>query len=316
VSLDVSFPTFNELGGETWRIRRFADEADKRWSAFNPSIAYSPVDGYVVLFRSSNYFFHPDHAFPVPTVGSRVLNNFWMGKLDENFQIVDVSMKMIDFSNCGITFKRGAEDGRLFWRDGSWWFTAGIKEDAAPLPRIALFKLDEKLAATLVKIFNDGELYDVEKNWMPPYQKNPNFDFVYSGTEVYVEGVGPTSVRTSNDEVENVRGGSCLWEMGDGSYLAIIHKSNDYFTTGYDPRKFGVVKTKRRYYTHCFAKYDSRGVLTQMSDEFVFEKPQIEFAAGLVVDGDSVYVSYGYKDVASYLGRIEVTKVLEMLHAC
>jgi len=311
-----SVKTFAEFGGETWRIRRFADEADKRWSAFNPCVAYSPKDGYVVLFRSSNYFFHPEHSYPVATVGSRVLNNFWIGTLDEDLKIIESSMKMIDFSEAGIKFKRGAEDGRLFWRDGSWWFTAGIKEDAAPLPRIALFKLDEKFAATLVKIFDDGTLYEVEKNWMPTYKKNPNFDFVYSETQTYVDGVGPVDVRESTPEIEGLRGGSCLWELEDGSYLSIIHKAHDHFKTAYDPRKFGVVKTKFRTYTHCFVRYNKKGVLTQLSDEFVFEKQQIEFAAGLIIKGKDVIVSYGYKDVAAYLGKIELKKVMEMLHDC
>ena len=308
--------TFAEFGGTTWRIRRFATEADKRWSAFNPCVAYSPKDGYVVMFRSSNYFFHPEHGYPVATVGSKVLNNFWIGNLDEKFEIVDVSMKMVDFSEAGIKFKRGAEDGRLFWRDDSWWFTAGIKEDAAPLPRIALFKLDENLKATLVKIFEDGNLYDVEKNWMPSYKKNPKFDFVYSETQTYVEGVGPVDVRKSTPKIEGLRGGSCLWELEDGSYLAIIHKAHDHFKTAYDPRKFGVVKTKIRTYTHCFVRYSSDGVLIQISDEFVFEKQQIEFAAGLIMSQGDVIVSYGYKDVAAYLGKIELKKVLEMLHDC
>ena len=304
---------FSDLGGETWRIRRFADEEDKRWSAFNPSIAYSPIEGYAVLFRSSNYFFHPEQHFPVSTVGAKVLNRFWIGKLDKDFQIIDSSMKMIDFSDCGMTFKRGAEDGRLFWRDGGWWFSAGIKEGVAPLPRIALFKLDQDFKATLVKIFNDGELYDVEKNWMAPYNKNPNFDFIYSGFQVYVDGVGPTSVRPFSSELDDIRGGSCLWELEDGSYIAIIHKSHNYFITAYDPRKFGVVKSRHRYYTHRFVRYDSRGMLVQMSEDFVFEKPQIEFAAGLVVCGEDVLVSYGYKDVAAYLGKIKLKAVLESL---
>lgn len=312
----MSIKTFADFGGSTWRIRRFADESDKRWSAFNPCIAYSPRDGYVVLFRSSNYFFNPETNYPVATVGGRVLNRFWLGKLDENFELVDVSMKEVDFSEAGIKFRRGAEDGRLFWRDDSWWFTAGIKEIAAPLPRIALFKLDENLKATLVKIYNDGELYDVEKNWMPTYKKNPKFDFVYSETQTYVDGVGPVDVRKASDEIVGLRGGSCLWELEDGTYLAIIHKAHDHFTTGYDPRKFGVVETRFRTYTHCFVRYGSNGVLVGLSDEFVFEKQQIEFAAGLVVSGKDVIVSYGYKDVASYLGKIELTKVMEMLNAC
>jgi predicted GH43/DUF377 family glycosyl hydrolase len=71
-----------------------------------------------------------------------------------------------------------------------------------------------------------------------------------------------------------------------------------------------------RIYTHCFAKYDDKGMLTHLSPEFIFEHYGIEFGAGLVLSGDDVIVSYGYKDVAAYLGKIKLSKVMEMLHEC
>jgi hypothetical protein len=36
----------------------------------------------------------------------------------------------------------------------------------------------------------------------------------------------------------------------------------------------------------------------------------------LVVSGDDVIVSYGYKDVAAYLGKIKISKVMELLNEC
>ena len=58
--------------------------------------------------------------------------------------------------------------------------------------------------------------------------------------------------------------------------------------------------------------YDNSGALTKISDKFKFEGARIEFAAGLVLSGDDVIISYGYKDVASYLAKIPLNKVLEM----
>lgn len=314
--MKTSFPTFESLGGSTWKIRRFADPEETRWSAFNPCIAYSPKHGNVVMFRSSNYFLDPEYGTAVATVGSRVQSNIWIGSLDENLEIIESTMRKVDFSECGMTFKRGAEDGRLFWREDSWWFVAGLKEDGIYYPRIGLFKLDENYKATLVEVMNDGWLYWVEKNWMPPYEVNQNFDYIYSPTGVYKSGIGPVELRDMTYKTKGVRGGSCLWDLGDGTYLALVHKAYMEVTEEYNPRTFGRSPKRIRTYTHCFARYSNEGRLIALTDEFTFHAKTIEFGAGLIIDGDDVIVSYGYRDVSSYLGKISLSKVMEMLDEC
>lgn len=303
--------TFAELGGNVWRIRRFADENDKRWSAFNPSIAYSPSKGYWVLVRSSNYFIDQEYGNAVATIGSRVQSRMWLGKLSEDFQIDEQSWREIDFSEAGIGFKRGAEDGRLFWRDGSWWFTAGLKEDEIYYPRIGLFRLDENFKAYLVEIHDSGWMRDVEKNWMPPYEVNESFDYVYSATEVYKDG--PITKRGLVDKIRGVRGGSCLWKLEGQGYLALVHFAHKAVVERYNPRLFGTEYAKTRKYTHAFAMYADDGTLVGLSKQFVFENFKIEFAAGLVVSGKDIIVSYGKQDVAAYLGRISLDDVLKLI---
>ena len=306
-----SYKSFKALGGETWRILRFADESDKTWSAFNPSISYSPVQGYVVMFRSSNYFFDPVARYPVLANGNRVKSRIWIANLDEDFQLVDGSLSEIAFTNCGMSFKRGAEDGRLFWRDDAWHFTAGLKEESVPLPRIGLFKIDEDLNAKLVEVMDSEGLMDVEKNWMATYEPNSSFDYIYSATHIYKNGL--KKVREASDETKGIRGGSPLWMLDDKSYLTIVHRSHDFIDYGYNARKFSYGPLPRREYAHMFARYSKNGVLTGLSDEFIFEHAGVEFAAGLVVSGSDVIVSYGYKDVASYLGKISLSTVMEMI---
>jgi hypothetical protein len=303
--------TFAELGGQVWRIRRFADEKDTRWSAFNPSIAYSPITGYWVLVRSSNYFIDPEYGNAVATISVRVQSRMWLGKLSEDLQIEEQNWREIDFSQAGIEFKRGAEDGRLFWRDSSWWFTAGLKEDGIYYPRIGLFRLDENFKAYLVEVYDSGWMRDVEKNWMPAYERNENFDYVYSATEVYKDGA--IERRELNDVIGGVRGGSCLWKLEDYGYIAIVHFAHKAVVERYNPRLFGTEYAKTRRYTHAFARYSEDGTLIGLSRQFVFENFKIEFAAGLVVKGDDVIVSYGKQDVASYLGKIKLDKVLKLI---
>lgn len=308
-------PLFTDLGGEIWRIRRFADPGDTRFSAFNPSVAYSPAEGYVVLMRSSNYFFDPKTGDTVGTFGTRVNNRMWMANLDKNWQIREETVRQIDFSDCG-KFLRGPEDGRLYWRDGSWEILSVMKEPSITndIPRLGTFRLDG-IKAKLIKIHDEGELQDVEKNWMPTYEKNPLFDYVYSSTDVYVTGVGKKRLREPTISAgDNIRGGSCLWDLGDYGYIAIVHEVDPYKQMVYSARSFAYrIKLFRRYY-HRFARYDKTGKLVGLSDRFRFNGVRIEFAAGLVVSENDVIVSYGYKDVASYLGKIPLKTVKELIN--
>lgn len=307
----MQLKSFAELGGSVHRIRRFADLSDKKWSAFNPSIAYSSKCGYWVLVRSSNYFLDEEYGHAVATVGSRVQSRMWIGKLSDNLEIDESTWREVDFSSAGLQLKRGAEDGRLFWRDNSWFIVAGLKEDGIHYPRIGLFRLDDNFSAHLIEVYDCGWMRDVEKNWMPPYEQTHEFHFIYSATAVYKDG--PVEVRELTYDIKGARGGSCLWKLDDGSYLAIVHFAHKAVVERYNPRLFGTEYARTRKYSHAFARYSSNGVLTHLSPHFVFENFKIEFAAGLVVKEDDVIVSYGKQDVASYLGKISLDKVLDLL---
>ena len=302
--------TIQDLGGETWRILRFASETDKRWSAFNPSIAYSPVEGFVVLFRSSNYFFDPETSSTTITVGSRVQSRMWLGTLTDDWKIDPSSMREVDFSEAGIVFKRGAEDGRLYWVNGSWEITAGLHEPGVDLPRIGRFRLNG-LKAKLIEIYQDGELFDVEKNWMAPAEPNESFDFIYTSVQVYKAGIGPLRLRDTVDALRDVRGGSQLQKLGDGRYLAIVHEADIKKTRVNIPRMFVTKDVSIRTYVHRFATYDQHGKLLGLGPRFKLSDARIEFAAGMIIESNNVIVSYGYKDVASYLGRIKLQTVLD-----
>lgn len=305
-------PNIQSLGGKTWRILRFADISDKRWSAFNPSIAYSPTEGYTVLFRSSNYFFDPETTSTTVTVGARVQSRMWLGSLDENWQIIESSLREIDFSDCGILLKRGPEDGRLYWVDGAWEITAGLHEPSVELPRIGRFRVDG-VKARLLELYQDGSLYDVEKNWMAPIVKSDNFDYIYNPVSIYKTGIGPIPVRPFSEDIRHVRGGSQLVPILDGQYLAIIHEADVKKVKVSIPRMFTVKDVSVRTYVHRFAVYSSEGALVGLGPRFKLGDARIEFAAGLVISGDDVIVSYGYKDVAAYLGTIKLQVVLDQI---
>jgi predicted GH43/DUF377 family glycosyl hydrolase len=308
----MKFPLFTELGGETWRILRFPDENDKRWSAFNPCIAYSPVEGYTILFRSSNYFFDPSTGDAIATIGTKVRSRMWLANLTKDWQIAEGTLREIDFSNSGVNFLRGAEDGRLFWRAGSWEFTASMKEPAIPFPRIGKFRLDG-LKARLVELYDTPDLQKLEKNWMAPQNEDAEFDYVYGPTSVYEVGTGVVEKRKMVDAIKDVRGGAPLCDLGEWGYLTVIHEADTKEVEIYSARSFGTRKTIVRKYYHRFARYDRSGTLIGLSDRFKFDGVRIEFAAGLVVDGTDVIISYGYKDVVAKLAKIKLAKVKKMI---
>ena len=270
------------------------------------------------MFRSSNYFLDPKMGNAVPTIDSRIRNRLWIANLSDDFQVIESTMREIKFPDPKIEFKRGVEDARLYWRDGGWEFSAGLIEQISEMkPRLAIFRINTfKLdgdTGTLLTLLNDGELQKMEKNWMPTYEVNPNFDFIYGSNAIYRHGVGPVEVRGLTSEIEGIRGGSPLWLLDSGGYLAVVHICKTSAVTRYNPRLFGVETVKVRSYFHHFVRYNSKGVLTGITDEFIFDEGGIEYAAGLVIHKDDVIVSYGKKDVASYLGKIKLAKVLEMI---
>jgi hypothetical protein len=120
-------------------------------------------------------------------------------------------------------------------------------------------------------------------------------------------------VREVDPKSRKVRGGSNLWSLSDGSYLAVVHNTHFEQIEYFDPTRFGMCTSRLRNYEHMFAKYDSFGKLVALSPGFQFIGYGVEFAIGLVVKGSDVIVSFGRNDIASYLAKISLEKVLEML---
>jgi hypothetical protein len=118
---------------------------------------------------------------------------------------------------------------------------------------------------------------------------------------------------TPSDTARHVRGGSQLSKLKDGNYLAIVHEADVKKTKMYIPRMFVSKDISIRTYVHRFALYNDHGKLIGLSPRFKLSDARIEFAAGLVIVDNNVVVSYGYKDVAAYLGKINLNVVLESI---
>lgn len=309
----VDYPLFSELGGSTRQIRRLPDPGDKNWSAFNPSIAWSPA-GYAATIRSSNYVIMPPTDEIYVVTAGPIRNRVWFCELTDSLDIDKSTLRQIDFNpgEYNIVFKRGVEDAKLFWR-GAWWFTGTILEREVPVARVGLFELQGNTA--ILRELLDYDWLNpkrVEKNWMVSYERNPHFDYIYGPTTIVRDGE-LKEVREMSDALIGIRGSGHLWGLGNGSYLAIVHKMYPKPIEVWDLRTFSYRKSDIKNYTHLFARYDSEGVLTGLSQEFQFDASGIEFAAGILVDGGDVHVSYGSKDVSSHIATIKLKTVIKML---
>lgn len=306
----ICIKTFSELGGKTRKVLQFPIEGSKTWSGFNPSIGISPDGKIAMTIRSSNYVIVKPHDDSYLLTGGKVRNRLWFAELNNSLEIESLEEITVDQSKGEL--RRGVEDARLFWRDG-WEIIAVMLEQHTPRARLARYKLVEKTAWLQEKLdysFIDSKR--MEKNWMPTMYPNAKFDYVHDSLNVVTGG---TLVRVSEpkDLATGVRGGSCLWNLDDGTYLAVVHKTYVKTYDLWDSKTFSKRERIIKTYAHMFARYDENGAIIALSDEFSFVEPGIEFAAGLIVKGDDVVVSFGFRDAASCVGVISFDKVMGML---
>ena len=310
---EKDYPTVKQLNGHIIDLRRMAVPGDKQWSATNPSIGHSTRNNYAVMIRSSNYVIMPSGEYRVTTNGT-IKSKIYFSELDKDFKIKD--LREIDTSKLGVKIERGLEDPKLFWRDGSWYFTCvTMEKEHTPVARMAICKLDVKKN----KVVSMEKLPGIdpirpEKNWAVPYKVNPNFDFIYGPNAVIKDGV-LTRWMTDNEEISGIRGNTNLLDLGDETYLAVVHRMFGKETAVWMPQNFGTVNGYVRDYVHYFARYDNQGKIIALTKGFRFYKPGVEFAAGLVEHKDNFYVSYGSGDVSSHIAVIPKNVVLQSLTA-
>lgn len=303
----VVCPTITGLGGKTWPIGRYVSE-NKNWSACNPSIAYSSELGYAMTVRSSNYILHPKSGVINVLEGSGVQSHVWFCELGTN--LVPKNMRKVEFLPEDPSVERGIEDPKLFWRDGSWYFTGVMFEkEHTPEPRMVVYRYDiESNTAKFIKKWEGPDASKPEKNWMLPYEPNPNFDFIYGPSSI-VKGDMVISKFNTDKNLGGLRGNSNLWDMGDGTYLAVVHNLFSRYTKGEND-----LYTQDRAYLHRIARYDINGTMIEVGPEFVFRSLGVEFAAGLVVKDDTIVISWGERDATSYLSTLPLGEVLASLN--
>ena len=305
-------PNINQLGGRIVDLARYVDN-NPHWGATNASIGYQPNKGLVVALRSSNYVITPDGQYKV-TEGKHFMSKVYFSELDKDLKMK--KLRQIDLSGIDQELPRGLEDPKLFWRDGSWNFTCvvpGIPEPGKRAARMAIAKLDHKCTKVVdFQKFPGPDPGVPEKNWMVPYEPNPNFDWVY-GPNAIVKNHRLTSYMTDHPVTTQLRGSSNLHQLGTGDYIAVLHKKYLNQQQQVNRVTFSSETRTTMSYVHYFGRYDMKGNLLELSKPFIFFKHGVEFAAGLTMQGKDFLISFGRADVSSHIAVMPVRTVLESL---
>jgi hypothetical protein len=302
--------TFNRIGGKVVNLLRYVDKEDKTWSAFNPSICKSPDGKYAIGFRSSNYIIQQSGELRV-TTGGPIRNQVWFADIDEDFELSN--LRKIDFKDSKVEIRRGVEDPKLLWRNNRWEFTGVMCEKHTPIARHCYCSMDKKATTvTKIEIHPGASANKPEKNWATAAVKPKNFDYIYGPNAVVVKDKVVTYLGGAK-ELSGIRGNTHLLALGDGTYLAVVHRLYAKPYKMYDANRFGIVDAMEKNYHHFFIRYDEHGKVIEISSPFQFISAGIEFAAGIVEMGDDYVISFGKNDLTSHIGVISKAKVKTLL---
>lgn len=195
----------------------------------------------------------------------------------------------------------GIEDVRLFWRDDGLHGIGVI----LPITAKGVYACQSEILIDYEKgTYKQIKDYgwpkgNLEKNWMPAEKPERLFDFIYSPTEIFIDGqvVGePNGLFLHN--------GTPLIKYEDG-FLSLMHIVCS-------------IKRERTYVTLA-AKWNKAGRLTHTSQMFHFNvgwreklRETIEFASAILwskdKEGEEIIVGLGVKDELTGFCRIPISK--------
>jgi hypothetical protein len=266
-------------------------------SAFNPSISWSPVEGYRLIVRSSNYIMtYPEGQYLMTDPGGviRTINHLCV--LDSDLNICEMAPIDTTLVQGEVLYPlvRGLEDARLYWARDNRWHAYGTLREHRWDGNCEI--VEDVLVGNMAierRYLANPEPGRTQKNWAV-MGNGPWFVYTCSPPATVRTGLSSssevhTAARSLKPEVEGFRGGSQAITHEDG-YISIIHEVS--------------WETGNRQYFHRFVHYDGLGYVTRFTPEFSFKSPGIEFAAGLVWHQGDLVTTVGVHDRTAIIARI------------
>ena len=288
--------------------RELLVSAGPGWSCFNPSIGFSPEEGYRIIVRSSNYRLDQYGQYNVSDPEGVIRTRNFLGVLDSNLDLVDLQLlKPPDWGPVLFPLVRGLEDARLYWQRDHWQVYGTLRShQVSGVPTMATARIEhDQMVDPQMLLGPDPNR--CEKNWCKFGYADR---YVYTCNPPYVIQNGELSLQTRSHagplrpESGEFRGGGPLVYVDNPSCenIGITHEVD--WNTGH-----------RRYW-HRFCVFDAGGMLTAFTPPFFFvfdelldDVPMIEYAAGMVSYGDDYVVSLGFQDSRAFLATIPKTSV-------
>ena len=278
---------------------------------------------YVLYHSENNQFFqskwgplaylHPEHDQTLTTVN-------YFGEFRNGGLIV----RKVDTSKLDVKpiweFV-GLEDARVVVWDDKMWL-CGVRRDTTTngVGRMEMSKIALKNGQYVeteryrLDTPNSVDTY-CEKNWVPINDKPYHFVKWTNPVEVVKVDL-KTKLDNQHYKCEQVflgdtilnlprdiRGGSNLVNFGD-NYLMVTHEVNLFKSE---------LNNKDAYYFHRFFLLDKEFNVIKISDSFNFLTGNIEFATGLVVKDEEVYISFGFQDNSAFLLKTSVEFIDKLL---
>ena len=278
----------------------------------NPTIAAGP-DGITAVVRTVNYRLNDVGRYVTPGfVATRNL----IGRLTDDGVLHDAKELVLD---TGVELNdggrvRGLEDLRLVAVPDSPGRFRAVANHGHPdgSGRRAMYLLEivvDDGAASIVRALHLHGIRDDhnQKNWMP-VMADGELLLVYHCHPTVIVRPDPDTGRCELVQIcrppmwcGDLRGGSQLVPVEqDGiAWMALVH---------------GVLaESPRRRYFHAWVAFDRQLRLLQVSDPFVLQAAQVEFAAGLVRRGDTLLLSWGVDDASAWFGTMPLEVAMSAL---
>jgi hypothetical protein len=292
-------------------VRIDVPPAEPGWSTFNPTLIRH-AGQLLAIVRSSNYqIVNGQYQMPAAD-GGQIRTRNQLVRFTGELGVVDCrTITDPDYPRSGYVVT-GLEDCRLRHTQTGIGVSATVR-DVAPFTdgrcRIAAADLDVDTATLAnLRVLDSLATPDDEKNWMPIegrggwlYGSHINGHVVTVDDDPTLPGAWQLCRRSPSPVLaRGFRGGSQLVRFRDG-WLCLIHE-------------VAIVDAGHRAYEHRFVWFDNWLRLARVSPPFTFQVHRaIEFAAGLVAEGDRVIASYGVRDAEAWLAELRADDVWQLL---
>lgn len=294
----------NEIipSGEHYNITQKLND----YVTFNPSIAVDQDGKLMITATQTNRLWKKNRKSSIIS-GTKFKSQIVLMKVLDDLRIENVSI--LDGSQNFIGYE--LSDARLFKIDSLWYISTSINYSSSCKGEccISISTINEKLASINdIRVIDSPFDSSLEKNWMPICDDKINeIRFIYSvSPTIVVEIKNHKAIVISEsegpDEIISARGGSQAVTVDDNKWLSVVHHTYEF---------------DRRYYTHRFVVYewlDGKYVIRGYSKSFSFNTQRdVEFAAGLAVSNNKLYISYGYRDNEAWVFCANLDDVMKLI---